>query len=229
MEAPDRLPLVADYFMKMYLEHRVNARHHETQRSTATTIFCSLAIFILSAAGMLIKEGVTVLPLTLGLIVIGAGGILLNMKLFERSALHLNVSDAYNQALQAVLADTVRVFFERPEQIKQLPYVDGALKQREGIQRWATNYRKAKRVRIVEQNKTGLQRSDTDDEKIIPVEDHNPVDPFEIVDPIHNQVTKFFGFRIARLDLYLTWLGIFAAFVALGLIGLLLIVFGVLH
>lgn len=229
MEQPDRLPLVADYFMKMYLEHRVNARHHEAQRSTATTIFCSLAVFILGAAGPLIKEGITVLPLAVGLIVVGLSGIVLNMKLFERSAFHLNLSDAYNQALQSVLTDVVHTFFERPEQIKGLPYVRGCLKVGEGIERWGTNYKEAKRVRIVEKSKTGLERSDTDNEKIIPVEDHNPVNPFELVDPCHNQVTRLLGFRIARLDLYRTWLWVFGAFAGLGLCALFLIGMGRLH
>jgi hypothetical protein len=227
MQEPDRLPLVADYFMKMYFEHRVNARHHESQRSAATTIFCSLAVLILGAAGALSKEGVTLLPLALGLVIIGIGGILINMKLFERSAFHLTLSDAYNQALQAALTDVTRKFFP-PDVVKKLPYVAGALKIGEGFERSGKNYRERKRVRIVERSKTGLERSDDGQLKVIPIEDHNPVTPFELVDPIHNQVTEFFGFKIARLDLYLTWLLIFAAFVGLGLIGVLLIGFGVL-
>lgn len=76
---------LADFYMNMYLEHLAFARHHEVQRSAATTMFFGIPVLLLAIGTALSKDGYPLL-LGIGLLMVALGGVLLSLKLFERSA-----------------------------------------------------------------------------------------------------------------------------------------------
>jgi len=210
---------VVNFCERMFAENMSMLRHHETQRSTSTTILCSLAVLMLSIAAVF-WEQVPVVPISAGLIIIGVIGGALDMKLFERSAFHLSLALAYQQSAEMLLGETARGAFSHldgpPDQPRPLPqYVRLALSLNDGFVRCGKNNRSKKNITFVKSGPSD------EDNGIRSLSDFNPVAPFAWVDPIHNAHLVILGRRVARWDLYRMWICIFGGFIGLGLIGLM--------
>lgn len=211
---------LTDFYLKMFAENMTMLRHHETQRSTSTTILCSLAVLLLGVAAIFWKQ-VAVLPVSIGLIMIGIVGFFLNMKLFERSAFHLKLALAYQESAEMLLERPAKEAFGALKGVESerepIPrYVQFALDTVEGFARAGKNNKDKKQIRFIEHGRS-------DEEKgIRSLEDFNPAAPFPWVDPMHNKFLVIVGIHVARLDLYRIWLHIFVGFVALGMLGLVL-------
>ena len=64
---------LADFYMRMYLQNRTFARHHESQRSTATTMFFGIPIAMLTIGVAVWKDGISLL-LGVGLMLVAWAG-----------------------------------------------------------------------------------------------------------------------------------------------------------
>ena len=211
--------LLVDHFTKMYLEERAFVRHHEAQRGTATTILIGAGVTLIGVTvalwtalwkdGELQTAAFATIPLACLLILLGLGGQALSTKLFERSALNYHLSDAYAQSLRELLKPLAKPLFG-PEAVTQLGYVAHALEplkkweNRKGFLRVGRKLREMREVKFVEKC-GGEQPSETTGPKVVAAEEHSPLDPREIVEPIHNERETFWGMHVARLDLYRIW------------------------
>jgi hypothetical protein len=219
----DKKMLVRDTLITMYQEQQTMARHHEAQRSSVTTIFSSLATALLAVMGALWKTGEPFdrrfLPLTLTLLALGIFGYLITMKLFERSVSHFSLSEAYLNIINALISEDVLDLLG--EKLKEIPYVKNAI----GATGWDfrlddSGGRKRKKIKIIEERD---HKPNTRSEEVI-VEQHNPVDPREIVMPLHNENSKYhlmpfiYSFSFARLDLFQLWETIYMLMIVGGLI-----------
>ena len=144
---------------------------------------------------------------------LGLGGFLLNMKLFERSAFHLRLSEAYRVALEKLFEAPARDAFSR-EDIAGFGYVDIALHEGEGYDRAGENFKEKRPVRFERDKPAAV----ADDRRYL--DDFNPAAPGGWVIPIHNRFSAKSHFEVARYDLYRVWEWIFLAFILLGLIGI---------
>ncbi|MBY5442813.1 hypothetical protein HFO93_04865 [Rhizobium leguminosarum] len=101
----DEDKLKADVFWKMYSEHCVQGRHHETQRSTVIGVTLAVAAALVGIAtfdralGGILDIAVSVFLIFLGLF--GAG---FSMKHYERSKIHMERARGYRDALDAMLS-----------------------------------------------------------------------------------------------------------------------------
>jgi hypothetical protein len=210
----EKKKLVADVLMKMYLEQSNLARHQETQRSTVTTIFTSLAVALLGLIGALWKIGNggldrSFLPITIGLMLLGLIGLVLTTKLFERSMVHFTLSEAYLNTINALVAEDMTNLFPK-EKVKEILYVQNAKKN------YVEKEAEAKPFEVSFPNgKKEIKRLDSTEMKKR-IEQHNPIDPREITMPIHNEVARFLKIPFSRVDLWTLWAIIYGLFVAAG-------------
>jgi hypothetical protein len=126
---------VLDTMISMYQEQSIAARHHETQRSSVSTILVSLSAALLAVIGTLwsktpaqITPPPSVLPLTLGLIMLAGFGFFIGGKLFERSMLHFHLSEAYLNIIDALIEDDANILLPS-KRVRKLEYVRVARKQ----------------------------------------------------------------------------------------------------
>jgi hypothetical protein len=220
--ANDKKKIVRDTLVAMYQEQQNMARHHETQRSTVTTIFSSLATALLAVMGALWKVGEPFdrrfLPLTLALLALGIFGYLLTMKLFERSVSHFSLSEAYLNTINTLIWEDVLDLTR--ERIKEITYVKKAIGKTGWDFRPHEGGRKRQQIKIIEETE---QKPNSRFEQVI-VEEHNPVDPREIVIPIHNEKAKYhlfpfmYKFSFARLDLFWLWEAVYMLMIIGGLV-----------
>jgi hypothetical protein len=201
---------LGDFYMKMYLENLTFARHHESQRSSATTMFFGLPVAILTIGVALWRDGISLL-LGSGLMLVALGGIALSLKLFERSAFHMMIANAYRDLLEELYRDAAHAALP-PDRLKRTNFVQGAFREQWGFVRAGLNYREKKIVRFVEDG------PDNEDEGVRSLQALNPAAPFKWVDPIHNRFARYVGQEAARWDLYRIWAWLLAA---VGLVGLL--------
>ena len=88
-----------EYWSKMYQEQITHARHHETLRSQATNL-----IVVISGALLAFLSSVAATPgrqviLGVFLIVVNIYGLLMSIKHYERSRLHVTVAGQYRDFL----------------------------------------------------------------------------------------------------------------------------------
>ena len=210
--------LLVDFYLRMREEQTAAAQHHETQRATVTTMFASLAVAILAIIGALSQAhgmSLALLPLTLGLVIIGFVGFRLVVKLFERSMSHFSLAEAYLDSLRQLLAEDVRTCFG--DQVTNIKYV-------------------AKAAAELEQHKLDTGMFDIDfpggarkEGAVTPemlsaeLARHNPVDPRPLVVPRHNRAVmlperpRFLRRNYAKVNLREQWEHIYEAVVLLGL------------
>ena len=96
----------SDALLAMYQEHRVHARHHESQRARVSylIIISTLGLVtVISADGLKRADW----PLTASLILIGLFGTLFLASQFERIRLYKHRSDEYRKALDLLLFEEV--------------------------------------------------------------------------------------------------------------------------
>ncbi|SCX87653.1 hypothetical protein [Nitrosospira sp. Nsp13] len=94
---------LGDVLWKMYQEHCVQGRHHETQRSTVASTLIAIAgvaIGFITYDGNLSYQD---LPLTLFLLLLGAFGAIFSAKQYERFSLHMTRARKHRDALDALL------------------------------------------------------------------------------------------------------------------------------
>ena len=216
-----------DTLITMYLEQQNMARHHEIQRSTVTTIFSSLATSVLAIIGVLWKINESFdyrfLPLTFALICLGIIGHLITVKLFERAMSHFSLSEAYLNTVDFLISENVSDMTQ--DKVKEIEYVEKSI-DKEG---WdfrpdGKGKRKRQKIKIVENSEKG-----SDSQDLINAGNHNPVNPREIVVPIHNENAKynFLPFldylkidrcSFAKLDLFRLWEAIYLLIIVAGVI-----------
>lgn len=120
----DKRTLV-DMFFKMYQEHCTHARHHETQRSTVSTILLAIAAGVMGLVKYDEKIDSLDFPLSIFLIVLGLFGALFCLKQSERFRLHTDRAKKYREAVDELLPDRTETFlssstlFELPKEIKE--------------------------------------------------------------------------------------------------------------
>ena len=96
-----------DILWKLYQDHVVHGRHHETLRATTTTVLLAVAAGVLGLIG---SEHVWPLehrdlPLALFLILLGLVGALFSAKYHERFTFHMNRAREYRNALDKSLPE----------------------------------------------------------------------------------------------------------------------------
>ena len=202
---------LADFYMKMYLENLTFARHHETQRSAATTMFFGFPVDVLTIGTAFARDDYPYF-LALGLVVVAFGGIALSLKLFERSAFHMTLANAYRDSLEVLYQESARVLLP-PDKLKEANYVASALREKNGFIRAGINYRQKKTITFVEAGEGNEAAG------IRSLEELNPAAPFTWVDPLHNRFARYLGQEAARWDLYRIWAFLFAAVGLLGIIA----------
>ena len=89
----------------MYQEHCVQGRHHETQRSTVTSILLSISAAILALVSLDKEITRADIPMGLLLIVIGLFGALFCAKHYERFRIHMKRARNYRDALDANISE----------------------------------------------------------------------------------------------------------------------------
>lgn len=102
----DEIKLSADVFWKLYSEHCVQGRHHESQRSTVIGVTLAVAAAITGIAtfdkglGGLADGAMSIFLIFLG--IFGAG---FSLKHYERFNLHMQRARHYRDALDKLLPD----------------------------------------------------------------------------------------------------------------------------
>ena len=204
----ERKKLVRDTLVTMYLEQSTLSRHQETQRSTITTIFVSLAGAVLALIGTLWKTNGqldrSLLPLTLTLFALGFVGLIITLKLFERSMMHFSLSEAYLNTIDVLIGEDVEELLK--ERVMDLRYIKEACGE-EGFDFNPLTGWKTKTYKFVESGPSDSTSDDKTDDKteVVALKEHNPVNPRNIAIPRHNKEAKFLLFRFARLSLYVLW------------------------
>jgi hypothetical protein len=201
----------------MYLEQAASFRHYETQRTAATTILSSISAALIALTGALWAMNgdlrPSALPITLTLLLTAGTGTVLVTKLFERSRVNHSLAEAYLNSANALMAPDVGELFEG--RVHNIAYVANA--HRDYVASAAKN--KPYEIFFPRGKKDGgILEDDVFAERIA---NHNPVDPREIVVPIHNVSVVFLWMYVAKwaswrlwpivflllffLALYLTW------------------------
>lgn len=90
---------------KLYEDHVIHGRHHETLRATTTTVLLAIAAGVLGLLGVerVWPPDLRVLPLALFLVILGLFGALFTAKYHERFTFHMNRAREYRNALDASL------------------------------------------------------------------------------------------------------------------------------
>jgi hypothetical protein len=114
-----------DVLFKMYQEHCTHGRHHETQRSTVSTIIIAIAAGVTG----LVKYDKAIdsldFPLSLFLIALGLFGAVFCFKQTERFRLHTDRARKYRDAIDELLPDRTDTFssntelFDLPDKVKR--------------------------------------------------------------------------------------------------------------
>ena len=194
----EKVALARDTFLALYLEQSVLARHHETQRSVATSIFTSLATAVIGLIaalwGVRGRLDVTLVPLTASLLPLAVLGFLITMKMFERSVLHFKLSEAYLNTIDLLMERTVNELVG-PEDLNRLAYVAES-NGKEGAIRLG---RELQSIRIH-------------------MEGHDPVNPRPIVVPRHNETAEYLGINFAKRDLFLLWGWVYGLMLGAGIL-----------
>lgn len=185
---------LADFLTKMFLENQAYARHHEQTRSAATTMFGSLATLLVAVSAAFWEE-LNPLLVGAGLIIIGGGGFFLNMKLFERSAIHLRFSEAYKHTLDMMFWTVAKNTIINEDLIK-LRYIEVALDNRtKAFERDGTNFRGKRPIFF-------KAEPGEDFKDVRHLNNLNPAAPESWVAPVHNYYSRTRFFRPATHDLY---------------------------
>lgn len=209
-----RKALLVDFLVKMHIEQNTNVRHLETQRSTATNIFAVIATAVLVIIGQRWQPGIgptrSDLPLTFGLIGLSIAGALLAMKLFERSRINHDLSEAYRETAEDLLSKDMRECIA--DRTSSLPYVRSVLRFID-----TPGERKPYEVRFVQNTKT--YRFISPDEYRGIIRDNNPIDPRAVIIPRHNARAKWLTIPWVVIDTHKSWLAVHMAY---GIIGVIL-------
>ncbi len=130
---------------------------------------------------------------------LGLFGYIVTTKLFERSMVHLSLSEAYRETIEALVRSDVQAHLPVGDpRVLRLPYVKNAV------------------------GKTGFYPAGpkfTERGPSFPIETatHDAVDPRPIVIPLHNESAKFHGRPLATMRLNALWNGLFFGIVIIGL------------
>jgi hypothetical protein len=92
-----------DILWKMYQEHTVQGRHHETQRATVASALVAISSAIIGIVIFDERLSLWDIPLTLMLTAIGAFGVIFSAKHYERFNLHMERARTYRDALDGIL------------------------------------------------------------------------------------------------------------------------------
>jgi len=91
---------------RVYADNRTDARHHETQRSTVTSVLLAIASAITAVAGVQWRAGASPhWSLGLLLLLVGAVGVLFTRTLYERCWWHVRRGEACLQWLAQAVPD----------------------------------------------------------------------------------------------------------------------------
>ena len=90
---------------RFYQEHCNWERHHESQRALATNLVLFIAAGVLSVITIDKSIGVSDLPLTVFLMVLGVFGATLSRKQYERFARHQSLANEYRKAIDQELPE----------------------------------------------------------------------------------------------------------------------------
>jgi uncharacterized membrane protein YeaQ/YmgE (transglycosylase-associated protein family) len=94
---------IPEYLWRMYNEHRMQQRHHETQRGAVTTVTLALAGAVVAFLSQT-SARLPAWPLAVFLIVLGVFGAAFSLKQAERSRLHAFIARAYRGQLEKEMA-----------------------------------------------------------------------------------------------------------------------------
>ena len=93
-----------DVWIRMYEEQLRHARHHETLRSQSTNIIVAISAAIVAFLGSDASENTSSTFLGTFLIGINVYGLLMSLKHYERSRLHVKVANAYRRRVSELVA-----------------------------------------------------------------------------------------------------------------------------
>ena len=94
----------SDVWVRMYEEQLRHARHHETLRSQSTNIIVAISAAIVAFLGTGVSDNASPTLLGTFLIAINGYGLLMSLKHYERSRLHVEVAGAYRRRVSEVAA-----------------------------------------------------------------------------------------------------------------------------
>jgi hypothetical protein len=208
-----RRALIADFLTKMYAEQSEAYRHHETQRSAVATIMTSIIVALVGWWTFFLgrhRIDFNTVPLTAGVMLVSALGIVLFMKLFERSRVHHSLAEAYINTLSTLMSGEVEDLLRG--RVQEIAYVANAV--RDYVDRPAE--RRPFEI-LFPQGVRKLRYLD-EGELADRIARHNPVDPRPIAIPIHNVAMRYCGVDVAKVDLWKLWVTLFTCIFGVALV-----------
>ena len=100
----------SELIWRVYADNRADARHHETQRSTVTSVLLAIASGILTVAGVQWRAGARPhWSLGVLLVLVGAVGVLFARSLYERCWWHVRRGEECLQWLAHTVPDAALI------------------------------------------------------------------------------------------------------------------------
>ena len=94
----------SDVWVRMYEEQLRHVRHHEVLRSQSTNIIVAISAAVLAFLGTSFSDSSSPTLLGTFLVAINGYGLLMSLKHYERSRLHVEVASAYRRRVSEVPA-----------------------------------------------------------------------------------------------------------------------------
>ncbi len=203
--------LVVEVLLAMYREQITSARHYETQRSTATTIYMSLCAALVALVATRWQQygrlDLTFIPFAVFLVLLGVSGFFMVMKTFERSMVARTLSEAYMNTVKKVVEPDARAALS--DRVHEVEYIENANEevQRSSLEPFDFEFHRGKRV----ESEKAIKKF------YAALKNPNPMEPRTIAIPIHNAVTVLYGINWPRLSQKRLWTYPYFAFIFLGL------------
>jgi hypothetical protein len=98
-----------DALWKMYLEHCIHVRHHETQRSSVAAVIMAICAALIGLATFDRALTLIDVPLLLFLLIIGVFGAIFSAKQWERASMHTERARAHRNRVDSLLGGHARI------------------------------------------------------------------------------------------------------------------------
>jgi hypothetical protein len=204
----DERKVLLEFLVRMYAENRASGRHQEEQRSSVATMVVSVAAALLGLFAALwgeraeLRIGLPIISILVS--AVGFLGLVLTLKLFERSMVHFKISDGYLDAANALLEGAARRQFAVSPPPRYLVDIQRRLTGSEDTPRpepFDIGFSNGRTKKVVVPP-TEMQRR---------AEQHSPLFLGDIILPLHNDDARFpkiagqSGIPFARLNLWTLW------------------------
>lgn len=199
-EATGDRALLVKFLTDMHMEQASSFRHYDAQRSTVTAITTSLSAALLGLIAF-VWQGDTppknVLPVCGALVVVSLMGLVLVIKLFERSQVNRSLAEAYLNTLTALLGEDADALLRG--RVQSIKYVENAwyafVSSKPPVAPFEIRFPQGRRVCRTLDRAAMTERLNA----------HNPIEPRDIVVPVHNASVRIGPLRIASYDEWKLW------------------------